>query len=211
MLKAKSLKHQTIQKYQTIVGRGVLTPPPPLFYEDPLLYYLAPHYPFLNFVQPHPLPCHLQFPPLLLFLLSCFFGRLGDRATFGVLFHFVHFMQQGVKFTVFDTMWFFAITLIWYCTHQHIWYCTHQHTHTHTKTQRHAIHSGARRLTLTHLNIYTTCYVLTATIFITLNDPFTDIKNLLTTMYFLFKNYSLAQIIYLLSRCYRTTFFLWNK
>ena len=204
MLKAKSLKHQTIQKYQTIVGRGVLTPPTPLFYEDP-------HDPFLNCVQPHPRPCHLQVPPLLLFLLSCFFGRLGDRATFGVLFHFVHFMQQGVKFTVFDTMWFFAITLIWYCTHHHIWYCTHQHTHTHRKTQRHATHSGARRLTLTHINIYTTCYVLTAAIFITLNDQFTDIKNLLTTMYFLFKNYSLAQIIYLLSRCYRTTFFLWNK
>ena len=210
MLKAKSLKHQTIQKYQTIVGRGVLTPPPPtiLWRSPPIL--PSPPLPLFKF-YPTPLPCHLQFPPLLLFLLSCFFGRLGDRATFGVLFHFVHFMQQGVKFTVFDTMWFFAITLIWYCTHQHIWYCTHQHTHTHTKTQRHAIHSGARRLTLTHLNIYTTCYVLTATIFITLNDPFTDIKNLLTTMYFIFKNYSLAQIIYLLSRCYRTTFFLWNK
>ena len=66
----------------------------------------------------------------------------------------------------------------------------------------------------THINIiYTTTYVLTAVIFITLNEYFTYTKNLLSTMPFLFKNYSLVKvckIIHLLIRCYKTRFFLWN-
>ena len=36
------------------------------------------------------------------------------------------------------------------------------------------------------------------------------ISNLLSTMSFLFKNYSLVKIIYLFIRCYKTWFFLWN-
>ena len=53
-----------------IVGRGVLTA---LFYEDPPLPTLPP---FSHFVQPFSpsLPYHLQPPPPLFFLLSCFFG-----------------------------------------------------------------------------------------------------------------------------------------
>ena len=68
-----------------IVGRGV---PTLLFYEDPPILPTQPH--FSNFVthpSPHPLPCHLQPPPTLLFLLSCFFGWIGDHATFDVLFY----------------------------------------------------------------------------------------------------------------------------
>ena len=37
-----------------------------------------------------------------------------------------------------------------------------------------------------------------------------DIKNLLSTISFLFKNHSLVVVIYLLIRCNKTAFFLWN-
>ena len=47
-----------------IVGRGVLAP---LFYEDPLHFFVP--------------------PSLLFFLLSSFFGWMGDRATFDMLFY----------------------------------------------------------------------------------------------------------------------------
>ena len=35
-------------------------------------------------------------------------------------------------------------------------------------------------------------------------------KHLLSTVYFLFKNYSLTEVVYPLIRCNKTTFFLWN-
>ena len=35
-----------------------------------------------------PTPCHLQPPPQLFFLLSCFFGWMGDHASFDVLFYY---------------------------------------------------------------------------------------------------------------------------
>ena len=48
-----------------IVDRGMLTP---LFYEDPPMYPISP---FSNVAHPPQLPCHLQPPPPLFFLLSC--------------------------------------------------------------------------------------------------------------------------------------------
>ena len=64
-----------------IAGRGVLTS---IFYEDPL--YCLPSF-FQNFDHSLPLPCCLQPLPSLLFLLSCFFGCMGDRPIFDVLFY----------------------------------------------------------------------------------------------------------------------------
>ena len=43
-----------------------------------------------------------------------------------------------------------------------------------------------------------------------LNKQFTDIKNLLFTMSFLFKSYSLVKVIYLFIRCDKTRFVFWN-
>ena len=56
----------------------------PLFYEDPLIAYP----PFFLILSPSPSPhsCHLQPPPQMFFLLPCFFGWMGDHATFDVLF-----------------------------------------------------------------------------------------------------------------------------
>ena len=107
------------------------------------------------------LSCFLQPLPQLLFLISCFFDWLGDRATFDMLFHLMilwiykcralvpqyhnnldmYSMQQDVKFTeVWHIIWFFASTLIWYHTHIHtkihstlrpIDWCTHISIHLH--------------------------------------------------------------------------------
>ena len=104
-------------------GSILPTPPPPSSF-------------FKFCPTPSPLlPCHLQPPPQLFFLLSCFFGWMGDHATFDVLFYLmiiwiytcqalvpwyqkdldVCFMQQDIRFTeIWHIMWFFTGTLIWY-------------------------------------------------------------------------------------------------
>ena len=61
-----------------------------------------------------------------------------------------------------------------------------------------------------YIYIYTTCYRLTAANLTRLNEYFTNIKNLLSTMSSLFKNCSLAKVIYMLIRCCKTRFFLWT-
>ena len=77
-----------LHKSLYIVGRGVLTP---LFYEHPppLLYCLTPSLPVFKFCPTAPLPCHLQHPFPLSFLLSCFFGWMCDHATFELLFYLI--------------------------------------------------------------------------------------------------------------------------
>ena len=52
--------------------------------------------------------------------------------------------------------------------------------------------------------------MLIAAICITMNKEFTYIKNLLSTMSFLFQNCSLVEVRYLLIRCNKTKFSLWN-
>ena len=62
--------------------------PNPLFYEDPPM---LPMPSFSNFSKPSPLRCCLQPSSPLLFLLSWFFGWMGDCVTFGVLFYLMIF------------------------------------------------------------------------------------------------------------------------
>ena len=70
-------------KFLDIVDRGVLTP---LLYEDlPILPF--PLFQMLSTPPPPQFPCHLQPPPTLFFLLSCFFSWMGDPTTFDVLFY----------------------------------------------------------------------------------------------------------------------------
>ena len=71
-------------------------------------------------------------------------------------------------------------------------------------TQTHTAHSEASRLTCPY-NIYLH-YLLYAH-----SSYLYYIKWLLSTMSFLFKNYSIVKVIYLLIRCYKTRFFQWNK
>ena len=113
-------------KYNThIIGRGVAYPSCPFFRFCP-----SPHLPFPVTSNPH---------PSLLFLLSCFFGWMGDCATFDGLFYFTD---------VCHIMWFFAGTLIWYHTH------SNTHTHTYTHTQTHMQHTQGPVGWHTHINIY---------------------------------------------------------
>ena len=64
------------------------------------------------------------------------------------------------------------------------------HKHTHKKKTQHT--QGPVDYTPIYIYIYTNYYVLTAAVFITLNEKFTGTKNLLSTMSFVFKNYSLV-------------------
>ena len=73
--------YEVIQKFikilqETIDSRGVLTPP---FYEDPP--YIAYPLFFQILSNSPPLPCCLQPPTLILFLLSCFFGWMDEVYT----------------------------------------------------------------------------------------------------------------------------------
>ena len=110
------------------------------------------------------------------------------------------FMQQGIRFTeVWLVMWFFTGTLIWYCTHTH--------THTHTNTCR--AHSGASRLT--HPCKYKfTPPVMCSSYLYYIKWNHSLISKIYFPVSFLFKNYSLVKVIYLLIRCYKTGFLLWN-
>ena len=154
-----------------IVGRGVLTP---LVYEDPL--YCLPT-PFSNFAQAPPTFWSSLAPLPLFFLLSCFFGWVGDH-TFDELSYLmmiwiytcwalvpyyqkdldVCFMQQ-VRGQVY---WGLTCDVVFY------WYSDLiSHTNKQTNTQ----HTQGPVGWHTHiLYIYSTCYVLTAAIFITLDD-----------------------------------------
>ena len=59
---------------------------------NPLILWRPPYIAYLPFFKccpppPTQLSCHLQLPPPLFFLLSCFFSWMGDHTTFDVLFH----------------------------------------------------------------------------------------------------------------------------
>ena len=74
-----------------IVGRGFLTS---LFYEDPPSLYCLP--PLFQILSNH----HFLLPPTstpLLFLLSCLFGWMGDRATFYVSLNEIMGLHMYVK------------------------------------------------------------------------------------------------------------------
>ena len=86
-------------------------------------------------------------------------------------------------------------------------------SHTHRQTNTHSTLIGSVGWH-THINIYLyhlLCAYNSYLYYIKwLNEWFTDMKNLISTMLFFFKNYSLVKVTYLLIRCYKTRFFLWN-
>ena len=60
--------------------------PSPNFMKDPYIdFAYTPFYKFCPTLSPF--PCHLQLPPPLFLMLSCFFGWMGDCTTFDVLFY----------------------------------------------------------------------------------------------------------------------------
>ena len=131
--------------------------PPTLWRPHSPLYCLLSLFQILSNLPPPWLPCHLQPSPPLFFLLSFFFGWIGDHATFDVLFCVmiiwiytcralvplyqkdlnVCFMQQRAKFT--EVWHVFSILVLWFDI---------THTHKHTQLPR----TTAR--THTQINIY---------------------------------------------------------
>ena len=147
-----------------MVGTGFLTRPILLRFPLPL-YCLPPPPLFQNFSNPFLSLLPLNCTPLL-FLLSFFFGCMGDHATFDAPLNdimdlcislmpyyqkdlAVCLMQQRVKFTEIWHMWFFAGALIWYRKHMHTHMRMHtnKHTRTHPQTHRNTAGSGDNRLT----------------------------------------------------------------
>ena len=104
------------------------------------------------------------------------------------------FLQHSFYFTqVWLIIWFFAGTLIWYQSGT----CPQRHTvgptvwHNHINMHQHHLPSAHSSY------LYYT-------------EFFTDVKNLLSTMSFLYKNYSRVEVIYQLIICNKTKLFLWN-
>ena len=161
-------------------------------------------HPFLFQILSNPPPFPVAFNPHPHCSFCCLISLAERVISFDVLFYLlilwiytlICFMQQGI--TKVWHMWFFVV----------LWFdITNTNTHMHTYTQH---NQGLVDDTPTKMYIYTTCHALTAAIFITQNEYLTDIKNLLSTVSFLLKNYLLAKVIYLLIRCYKTRLFLWN-
>ena len=130
-----------------IVDRRVQTS---LFYEDQP--YIA--YSFSNFVHPPPTTSlSPQLLPPLFFMLSCFFGRVGDHATFDVLFYLMtHFKS-----------WYLSVRRPWYAfyarRHQVYWGLTHDvgfywYSDLMSPTHKHTALSVASRLILMHPHNY---------------------------------------------------------
>ena len=126
----------------------------------------------------------------LFFLLPSFSGWMGDHVTFDVLFY---------------------LMIIWIYTCR-VWYLSTRRTLICALCKRRQVywdlaHKGATQgahwciqgpVDWHTIYIYTTCYVLTVATFIKLNDYFPQCL------------YSILKVIYLLIRCYKTRFFLWN-
>ena len=132
----------------------------------------------------HTRPCHLQPQLRLLFLLSCFFGWMGDHATFDVLFYLM------IAWIYTCRAWYLSTRKTLICAlckrRQVYWDLTHIVVFTgtliwyHTQTQ--TAHSGASRLTHPyHIYLHQLLYAHGSYLYY--------IKRLLSTMSFLFKNY----------------------
>ena len=106
--------------------------------------------------------------------------------------------------TRYQVYWGLTCNVVFY------WYSDlilHTHTHTHTNTCR--AHSGASRLT--HPCKYKfTPPVMCSSYLYYIKWNHSLISKIYFPVSFLFKNYSLVKVIYLLIRCYKTGFLLWN-
>ena len=123
---------QTIANTTNIVGRGVLTP----FFFFQILSNPTSHS-----------PCRLQPPPPMFFLLSSFFGWIGDRTTFDWLFCLMIMYYGSAHVEPWYTCTRRTLIMFYATRHQvywgrHImrvfagtliWYHTQTHIHTHIK------------------------------------------------------------------------------
>ena len=139
--------------------------------------------PFFKFYRTYIplLPCHIQPISPLFFLLSCFFGWMGDHATFDVLFYLRIIWIWTCRGLILSTRWTLMCVLcnkassLMRCDTERdilpvLWFdITHKNTHTHTHTHKH--HTQGPVDWRNHIiYIYATCYVPAGATFITLTD-----------------------------------------
>ena len=112
-------------------------PNPCILWRPPIL----PTRPFSNFVQLL-LSCHPQTPHPLLFLLSCFFGSMGNQATFNVLLYLYNDIM-ALQMYLYVPWCVFSATrhqVYWGITHN-VLFCCYSHLlsliHSHTRTTIH--------------------------------------------------------------------------
>ena len=102
------------------------------------------------------LTCHLQPPPQLFFLLSCFFGWMGDHTTFDVLFYLMIYWStmSSLGNLVPEGPWcvFYATRsqVYWGLTYNVVFYW-----YSDLISQTHTAHSGASGLTHPYKCIFT--------------------------------------------------------
>ena len=118
-------------------------------------YIVYPPPPFISSFSQPPLPCRRQSQTTLLFLLSCFFGWMGDCAIFDELFYLMVnlFMPNLGTLVLERPSCVFCATrcqVYWGLTHD-VFFCWYSDLISHTQT--HTAHSGASRL-IHHINIY---------------------------------------------------------
>ena len=146
--------------------------------------FFTPPLPFQILSTSLHLPCCLQSPPPLLILLPCFFDWIGDRATFDVPFSLMiswmytcQALRPWCMFYAARRQVYWGLTCGFLLVH---WFdITHSQTHTCKDTQ----HTQGPVYWHTHINvIYTNFHVLIVAIFIALNEEFTYVKHLLSTL-----------------------------
>ena len=108
-------------------------------------------------------------------------------------------------------MFYTGCQVYWGLTHKAVsfWYSDFI-SHTHKYTQKHTEQSGPNRLTQPHKHILKPPSMRSQHISVLHWMNNSHIKNLLSTMSFLFKNYSHVEVVYMLTRFNKTKFILWN-
>ena len=149
--------------------------------------------PFFKFCPTTPPPWRIQLPPPLLFLLSYFFSWIGDNATFDAALSDI----MDLYVSNFDTLLPERPYCVFYATKSQVyWFLTYAVfcwysgliSYTHTNTHKHTQHTHGPIDWHNHTNIYQHHLLCAHSNYI---------KNLLFTMSFLFKNYSLAEVCWL--------------
>ena len=138
MLKAKSLKHQTIQKYQTIVGRGVLTPPPPtiLWRSPPIL--PSPPLPLFKFCPTPPPSLSPPIPTPTALSVVLFLWQIGwSRHIWCAISLRAFHATRGQVYCVWHNVIFcyYSDLILHTPTHLILHTPTHTHAHKDTKTR----------------------------------------------------------------------------
>ena len=150
--------------------------------------------PFSNFVQlPSSLLLPTPTPTALSVILLIWLNGWSHHIWCAILLNDImdlHMSSHGNLVPERPKCVFYALRhrVYWGLTHNMVLWFDIMRTNTYTHTHKDTLQTqGPVDWYTISIHVYTTCYMLTAAIFITMNEKFTDIKNLLFAMSFLFK------------------------